>query len=121
MGGIDFYPTTSSMGKMIDEKQLVSNVEVNDEEVNTKISASLPWSEVKKFESLAINSIGSEMKINGFRPGKIPANIVRQKVSNAFIEDRMAREAITEGYQILIRRHELRGVGQPEVNITRLQ
>ncbi|OGQ33606.1 MAG: trigger factor [Deltaproteobacteria bacterium RIFCSPHIGHO2_12_FULL_43_9] len=44
-----------------------------------KLTVSMPWEEVEKIQSDVIFGIQKEAKISGFRPGKVPVEIVKER------------------------------------------
>ncbi len=67
-------------------------------------------------------SLAKEIKIEGFRPGKVPLDILRQKIGEMAIWEEGAKLFINKNiYQIIddnIKDKEI--IGQPEVNISKL-
>ncbi|MCK4553575.1 trigger factor, partial [Candidatus Parcubacteria bacterium] len=79
---------------------------------------------VKEFEPYIKNGaekISRDLKIKGFRPGKIPYEVLKQKISEMTILEEAARIAINKTLEQVIRDH-ITGqpIGQPQVNITKL-
>ncbi len=79
---------------------------------------------VKEFEPYIKNGaekISRDLKIKGFRPGKIPYEVLKQKISEMTILEEAARIAINKTLEQVIRDHVMgQPIGQPQVNITKL-
>jgi trigger factor len=65
--------------------------------------------------------VSNEVKIEGFRPGKAPYDIVKQKVGEITIMEEGARIAINKNIDVIIKEN-IPGepVGQPNIEITKL-
>ncbi len=72
---------------------------------------------LKKAESRVIQKLSQELKLKGFRPGKIPENIVRETVERSFIEQRSIEEAIPFVLQEIGVQHALKMISRPEVKL----
>jgi trigger factor len=71
----------------------VSQVVINMEElsqVKKKLSMEVPWDEVKNELDASYREIGKKAKIKGFRPGKIPRNVLE-----LYYKDQAEGETIT--------------------------
>ena len=91
----------------------------------------LPDSEVKltitvpqdKFESnieKVINKHNSELKVDGFRSGKIPADVIERTVGAEKILYEGAEEAVKEAYINAILDEKIEAIGEPKVQITKV-
>lgn len=74
---------------------------VEKSQVNREITLTVPGSEVRSVESLMVENARRKMVVNGFRKGKVPASVVRERAGAAIMEDarqeclqKTAREAI---------------------------
>ncbi len=72
---------------------------------------------LKKAEQRVIQKLSQELKLKGFRPGKIPENIVRETVEAAFIEQRSIEEAIPFVLQEIGTKHPSKMISRPEVKL----
>ena len=48
-------------------------------ELGRKITITIPTDKVEKEVNQRLNSLKGRVKIDGFRPGKVPMNVVRQR------------------------------------------
>jgi len=76
--------------------------------------------ELKPFLAKAAAEISKEQKFAGFRPGKAPFEIVKQKVGEMAIYQQAAEFAVEKTYPRCILEHKLVSVGQPKINIEKL-
>ncbi len=68
----------------------------------------------------AIKEFSNELRIAGFRPGKIPKEMVEREVGKARIYERGARLAIVETYSEVIANERFEAVDTPRVEIVSL-
>lgn len=98
--------------------------------MKTKITK-LPKSEVEiegeledaAFESYfkqALKTLGENLKIDGFRKGKIPEAIMLQNIPEMHILEKMAELALNEHYPKIIENEKLDAISRPEISITKL-
>ncbi|HOZ53490.1 MAG TPA: trigger factor [bacterium] len=74
------------------------------------------------FISKGAESLSKEIKIEGFRPGKVPVEILKQKIGEMAILEESAKLVINKQIYEVIDENikDKQVVGQPEVNITKL-
>ncbi|MFA5000511.1 MAG: trigger factor [Patescibacteria group bacterium] len=66
--------------------------------------------------------VSKEVKIEGFRPGKVPYEILKQKIGEMTILEQAAHIAINKTIDEAIEKNTMstQAVGQPDVNVTKL-
>ncbi|HRY63270.1 MAG TPA: trigger factor family protein, partial [Patescibacteria group bacterium] len=72
--------------------------------------------EYQKFLVSAAQKISQTVKIDGFRPGFAPYDIVSKKVGEAEIMNEALSEIITHTFVDAINEKKLNTLGQPEIN-----
>jgi len=85
-----------------------------------KLSVEVPFDELKPSLDAAYKKIGSQMRIPGFRPGKVPARVIDQRVGRAAVLEEAVNEALPRIYVEAAREHEVQAIGQPDVDVTNL-
>ena len=81
----------------------------------------MAYDELKPFYEQGAKKVAQEVKIDGFRPGNVPIEILRQKIGDMTILEEAANLAIHKNIdQILKENIERQIVGQPKVEITKL-
>ncbi|MEA3464352.1 MAG: trigger factor [Patescibacteria group bacterium] len=86
-----------------------------------ELTIELSAEEFKPYIKSGAEKISSGLKIKGFRPGKIPYDILKQKISEMTILEEAARIAINKTLESAIRNNVAgQPVGQPQVNIVKL-
>lgn len=68
----------------------------------------------------ALKKIGEHLKVDGFRKGKVPENILLSKVPEIKILEEMAELALAENYPKIIETEKVDAIGRPEISITKL-
>lgn len=99
------------------------NITRKDLEKNQiELLVELSVEELEPLIKTASEKISQEVKIEGFRPGKVPFDVLKQKVGELAIIEEAAKISINKNiYKILdenIKDKEI--VGQPEVDITKI-
>ena len=79
----------------------------------------VPASDIEQKRAAKLNEIGKTIRLPGFRPGKVPANIVRQRYGTAIMSEVLEESVNTATRQVMDERG-LRPVGQPKVDVTQL-
>ncbi|MFA5644098.1 MAG: trigger factor [Patescibacteria group bacterium] len=92
------------------------------EKSQIELVVELSWEEFKPFIEKGAESLSKEVKIEGFRPGKVPFEILKQKVGEMAILEEGAKLVINKQvYQVLEENiKDKQVVGQPEINISKL-
>jgi trigger factor len=85
-----------------------------------KVSVEVPFSELEPSVKKAYRTISQQVSIPGFRPGKIPARLIDQRVGRETVLQEAAQEAIPDQYMAAIREHDVKAIGRPEVEVTGL-
>ena len=82
-----------------------------------EIYISIPFEELKKSIELAAKRLGEKIKIDGFREGKIPLEIIKEKVGKDVILEEAVHIKIQEIYKKIVQENNLEVIGSPQVNI----
>ncbi len=92
------------------------------EKSQIEFSVELPYEEFKPFVEQGAQELSKDVKIEGFRPGKAPLNIVKAKVGEMAILQQAAHIAINKLFAKILDEHlkEDEAIGQPAVDITKL-
>ncbi len=86
-----------------------------------ELDVELSVEEFKPYAEKAVKKISQEIKIDGFRPGKTPYDILKQKIGDMSILEEAARIAINETLEKVIKDNVIGDpVGQPKIDITKL-
>jgi trigger factor len=85
-----------------------------------RLAVEVPFDELKPSLDKAYASIAKQVRVPGFRPGKAPARIIDQRVGRAAVLDEAVQDAVPRAYADAVRENEVRVVGQPEIELTKL-
>ncbi len=83
-----------------------------------KLTVEVPFDELKSSLDEAYKTIGAQVKIPGFRPGKVPARIIDQRVGRAAVIEEAVSHALPRFYGQAVEETKIRPLGQPEVDVT---
>ncbi len=92
--------------------------DIGGEQKEIKVVA--PFPEFSKFIQRAILDLGREIKIKGFRQGRVPKEIVIKEIGQARILDEAASRAVKEIYPEAVKKYNLEILGRPEIEILKL-
>ncbi len=85
-----------------------------------KIAGEIPWEELLAERSEAIKKLGTNVAIDGFRPGHVPEAMLVQRIGEMNILMEMAERVIAHMYPHIIDTHELDVIGYPKIDITKI-
>jgi len=68
----------------------------------------------------AASAIGREMKVPGFRQGKVPAEVVLRQVGRPAVLDEAVRQGLGEWYEEAVREAGITTVGDPSLDVSEL-
>ena len=87
------------------------------EKSEVEIAISLPWEAWKKHAEKAVKTIAKDVKIPGFRPGKVPADVIEKKYGKEAILLEAADLAIQASYPEALRAEKLETIGRPKAEV----
>jgi trigger factor len=77
----------------------------------------LPAADIEGRRAARLTDIGKSLRLPGFRPGKVPMSLVKQRYGTAVIAE-ILEESVNEATQKLLSDRGLRPAGQPKVDLT---
>jgi trigger factor len=86
-----------------------------------KINVEVPFDELKPNFERAYRKIAQQVRIPGFRPGKAPARVLESRIGRAPVLDEVVNEVIPAKYLEAVRASEVRTLGSPEFEVTKLE
>jgi trigger factor len=86
-----------------------------------KINVEVPFDELKPNFDRAYRKIAQQVRIPGFRPGKAPARVLESRIGRAPVLDEVVNEAIPAKYLEAVRAGDVRTLGQPDFEVTKLE
>jgi len=82
-------------------------------------SVTVPVADIEGKRTAKLQEIGRTVRLPGFRPGKVPLNIVRQRYGTAVMSE-VLEESVNSATQQVLTDRGLRAAGQPKVDVTQL-
>ncbi len=101
----------------------MSTVTTNVKELpdsRVRVEVQVPLEELDRRIAQTARSMGKEMKMAGFRKGKIPAEVVIQRIGRDAVVDEMIRGSLGHWYTEAVDNARLAIVGQPELELGEL-
>jgi trigger factor len=86
-----------------------------------RLAIEVPFEELKPSLDAAYKKIGSQVRIPGFRPGKVPARVIDQRVGRGAVLEEAINEALPRVYSEAARDAAIQPLGQPEIEMTNLE
>lgn len=82
-----------------------------------ELSVTLPWEEWRGEIVHATEGMAKEVKLPGFRPGKVPKNMVEQRFGKPAIMVEAAEHVVSHSYAKALEQEQVEAIGQPEVQL----
>ncbi|MGI8677950.1 MAG: trigger factor [Jatrophihabitans sp.] len=81
-----------------------------------RLAVEVPFDDLKPNVDNAYKAIAQQVRVPGFRPGKVPARIIDQRVGRGTVVQEAVNEVLPRLYSEAAREHELAVLGQPEIS-----
>ncbi len=94
----------------------MQTVETLNEGLKRAYRITIPAKDIRARVDKELKSIAPQVRMPGFRPGKVPANLVR-KMHGPALEQQALQNAVQEGVQQLMSEQKLRPAMQPAVEL----
>ncbi len=88
--------------------------------VEKKIAVEIPWERVREKLDVAFRQLGKDVKLKGFRPGKVPRAVV-EKMFAKQVHLEVAKELVQESFLSVAQEHKLEPVAEPVVEDARIK
>ncbi|WP_131740857.1 trigger factor [Actinomadura roseirufa] len=85
-----------------------------------KLTVEVPFDELKPNLDKAYKEISQQVRIKGFRPGKVPAPLIDKYVGRGAVLQEAVNDALPELYGRAVEETEIFVLGQPDVEVTEL-
>jgi trigger factor len=83
-----------------------------------RLTVEVPFDELAPAIEVAYKKIARQVKVQGFRPGKVPARILDQRVGRGVVLEEAVNDALPAAYREAVDEHQVAAIGQPEVEVT---
>jgi FKBP-type peptidyl-prolyl cis-trans isomerase (trigger factor) len=88
---------------------------------NDSLRVTIPWSELEKPYRSAVANLAKSMKIEGFRQGKAPLDIVEKQVSLEKIAETVLRELLPKKYIAALKATKKQPITAPEYHLASIK
>ncbi|GAA1999560.1 trigger factor [Nakamurella flavida] len=85
-----------------------------------KLTVEVPFDELKPQFDKAYKTLAGQVRIPGFRPGKVPARILDARLGRGAILSEVVNDAVPAKYGQAVSEASLTVLGQPEIEVTRI-
>jgi trigger factor len=85
-----------------------------------KLTIEVPFDELKPSLDKAYREVSRQVRVPGFRPGKVPPRIIDQRIGRAPVLEQAVNDALPGLYSKALEEGDVLALGQPEVEITKL-
>jgi trigger factor len=85
-----------------------------------KLTIEVPFEELKKNLDQAYREVARQVRIPGFRPGKVPPRVIDQRIGRGTVLEQAINDAVPQLYSQAVSENEVVPLGQPDVEVTRL-
>ena len=86
-----------------------------------KLTVEVEFEELTPSVDSAYRKVASQIRIPGFRPGKVPPRIVDQRVGRGTVLEEAVNEAIPRFYGQAVEEADVRVLTQPEIEVTHFE
>jgi trigger factor len=85
-----------------------------------RLSVEVPFDELKPSLDKAYKEVGRQVRIPGFRPGRVPPPVIDRRVGRDVVLSQAVNDAMPDLYAKAVAEGDVHALGQPEVEITGL-
>jgi trigger factor len=86
-----------------------------------RMAIEVPWGDLDHAFGEVYKELGRQIRVPGFRPGKVPNRVLDQRIGRPVVLEQVVQHAIPEVYGEVIRENQVKVIGQPEIEVTRLE
>lgn len=85
-----------------------------------KLTIEVPFEELKPSLDKAYREVAKQVRVPGFRPGRVPPRIIDQRFGRAVVLEQAVNDAVPKLYGQALEENEVFALGQPDLEITAL-
>jgi trigger factor len=85
-----------------------------------RMAIEVPWGDLDHAFGEVYKELGKQVRVPGFRPGKVPNRVLDQRIGRPVILEQVVQHAVPEVYSEVVRENQVRVLGQPDIEVTRL-
>ncbi len=84
-----------------------------------KLTVVADQTELDTVKQHVLKELGGSVKVQGFRPGKAPANLIEKQVDPSRLQSEFLDHAINDLYVAAAQEQQLRPIAQPQISVTK--
>jgi trigger factor len=85
-----------------------------------RLTIEVPFEELKPNLDRAYREVARQVRIPGFRPGRVPPRVIDQRVGRGAVLEQAVNDAVPQLYGKALEENDVFALGQPAVEITKL-
>jgi trigger factor len=85
-----------------------------------RLNVEVPFDELKPSVDKAYREVSRQVRVPGFRPGRVPPPVLDRRVGRDIILSQAVNDALPDLYAKAVAEGDIHALGQPDVEITRL-
>ena len=82
-----------------------------------KITVAIPWVEIEASKEEALKELTATTEIEGFRKGKAPAKLIREKIGEEKLLDHAVQHLLSHVYVDVLKKHGIKPYVDPKVSL----
>ncbi|MFI7040241.1 trigger factor [Microbispora rosea] len=86
-----------------------------------KLTVEVPFKELEPSLQAAYKKVAQQVRVPGFRPGKVPARIIEQRFGRAVVLEETLNDALPKLYGQAVDETDVFPVSQPEIEVTKIE
>ncbi|GAA4532935.1 MULTISPECIES: trigger factor [Nonomuraea] len=86
-----------------------------------KLTVEVPFDELRPSMDAAYKKVAQQVRVPGFRPGKVPARIIEQRFGRAVVLEETLNEAVPKLYGQAVDEVDVFPVSQPDIEVTKIE
>ena len=113
----------SAPTKILEIKCIRSKVKSSVETISptrVKLAIDVTFEDLNPYLKEAYKSISEKINVPGFRKGKVPANIIEQRVGRSAVLDEAINSSLSPMYSKALQEQKVYVIGRPTIDVTKL-
>ncbi|GHH66334.1 trigger factor [Streptosporangium violaceochromogenes] len=86
-----------------------------------KLTVEVPFEELGESLKAAYKKVAQQVRVPGFRPGKVPARIIEQRFGRAVVLEETLNDAVPRLYGQAVDASDIFPVSQPDIEVTKIE
>ncbi|MFI6601654.1 trigger factor [Nonomuraea sp. NPDC050536] len=86
-----------------------------------KLTVEVPFDELRPSLDAAYKKVAQQVRVPGFRPGKVPARIIEQRFGRAVVLEETLNDAVPKLYGQAVDEVDVFPVSQPDIEVTKIE